>query len=280
VSNTMISSSLIIRILFYLITVMLALVILSPFYFVLTNSVKSYSEIILDASAMPESLNLSNYREGIERVRFGQVFLNSLVVTVLGIGGMAVFGSMAAWKLARVRSRVSGIMYASYIIAMVIPFQAIMIPLVVVANRFNMLNPMGLSVLYWAFGMPLTVFLYRGYFNYVPIEFDESAMLDGCNDFQLFWRILFPQLKTMTTTVMILQSLWVWNDFLLPLLILQHERDFYTIPLGINSFFGVYKAQWDMALPILVLGMIPLIAFFLSAQKYIVQSIASSGLKG
>lgn len=268
------------RILFYIITVVVALIILSPFYFVLTNSVKSYSEIILDASAMPETVNFSNYLEGMQRVRFGQVFFNSLVVTILGIGGMAILGAMAAWKLARVKTRLSGIMYGSYIIAMVIPFQAIMIPLVVVANRFNMLNPIGLSVLYWAFGMPLTVFLYRGYFNYVPVEFDESAMLDGCNDFQLFWRILFPQLKTMTTTVMILQSLWVWNDFLLPLLILQHDRDFYTIPLGINSFFGVYKAQWDMALPILVLGMIPLIAFFLSAQKYIVQSIASSGLKG
>jgi raffinose/stachyose/melibiose transport system permease protein len=274
------SLTLIPRAAFYLVTIILALLILSPFYFVITNSVKSYSEIIIDASAMPSELKLSNYPVGIEKVRFGQVFFNSLLITVLGIGGMAVFGSMAAWKLARVSSRVSTAMYATYIVAMVIPFQAIMIPLVVVANKFGMLNPLGLSVLYWAFGMPLTVFLYRGYFNYLPKEFDESAMLDGCNDFQLFWRILFPQLKTMTTTVLILQSLWVWNDFLLPLLILQHDRDYYTIPLGINSFFGVYKAQWDMALPILVLGMLPLILFFLFAQKYIVQSIAASGLKG
>ncbi len=268
------------RILFYLLTFLLAFIVLSPFYFVITNSVKDYSEIIIDAAAMPKEVELSNYSEGIEKVRFWKIFANSLLVTVLGIGGMAVFGSMAAWKLARVKSKISTIMYATYILAMIIPFQSIMIPLVTVANKFRMLNPVGLGVLYWGFGMPLTVFLYRGYFNYVPRELDESGMLDGCNDFILFWRILFPQLKTMTTTIVILQSLWVWNDFLLPLLILQHDRDYYTIPLGINSFFGVYKAQWDMALPILVLGMLPLITVFLIAQKHIVRSIAASGLKG
>jgi len=268
------------RILFFVLTFLLAIVVLSPFYFVLANSVKSYSEIILDAAAMPQEIALSNYQEGIEKVNFWQIFFNSALVTVLGIGGMVLFGSMAAWKLARVKSRVSMFMYATYILAMIIPFQSIMIPLVVVSSTFNMLHPIGLGVIYWGFGMPLTIFLYRGYFNYVPRELDESGMLDGCNDFTLFWYILFPQLRTMTTTIVILQSLWVWNDFLLPLLILQHDRDFYTIPLGINSFFGVYKAQWDMALPILVLGMIPLIAAFLVAQKHIVRSIAASGLKG
>lgn len=268
------------RILFFVLTFLLAIVVLSPFYFVLANSVKSYSEIILDAAAMPTELRFSNYQVGIERVNFWQIFFNSALVTVLGIGGMVLFGSMAAWKLARVKSRVSMFMYATYILAMIIPFQSIMIPLVVVSSTFQMLNPIGLGVIYWGFGMPLTIFLYRGYFNYVPRELDESGMLDGCNDFALFWNILFPQLRTMTTTIVILQSLWVWNDFLLPLLILQHDRDYYTIPLGINSFFGVYKAQWDMALPILVLGMIPLIVAFLIAQKHIVRSIAASGLKG
>ena len=264
---------------FYVLTFLLALVVLSPFYFVLANSVKDYSEIIFNAAAPPTQLKLSNYVVGVQRVNFWQLLYNSGLITVLGIGGMCILGSMAAWKMARVRSRVSTIMYASYILAMIIPFQSIMIPLVVVAVEFNMLHPPGLGVIYWGFGMPLTVFLYRGYFNYVPKELDESGMLDGCNDFVLFWRILFPQLRTMTTTIIILQSLWVWNDFLLPLLVLN-RRKYYTIPLGINSFLGIYKAQWDMALPILVLGMIPLVTAFLIAQKHIVRSIAASGLKG
>ncbi len=268
------------RVVFYVVTLLFALVVLSPFYFVLVNSVKSYGEIIIDAAALPTELKFSNYAVGVERVNFWLAFYRSLFITVIGLGGMAIFGSMAAWKLARVKSRVSTFMYATYILAMIIPFQSIMIPLVVVAHNFRMLNPLGLAILYWGFGMPLTIFLYRGYFNYVPRELDESGMLDGCNDFVLFWRILFPQLRTMTTTIVILQSLWVWNDFLLPLLILQHDRSFYTIPLGINSFFGIYKAQWDMALPILVLGMLPLITAFLFAQKNIVRSIAASGLKG
>ena len=265
--------------LFILLTLLLGIATLLPFYFVLTNSVKSYSEIILDAAAMPKSLLLNNYVKGIREVQFWQLFRNSLCVTVLGIGGMCVLGSMASWKIARVKSRVSTFMYATYILAMIIPFQSIMIPLVVVSVKFHMLNPTGLAVLYWGFGMPLTVFLYKGFFNYVPRELEESGRLDGCNDFVLFWYILFPLLRTITATIVILQSLWVWNDFLLPLLILT-KRQFHTIPLGINRFFGTYKAQWDMALPILVLGMIPLVAGFLLAQKHIVKSIASSGLKG
>jgi raffinose/stachyose/melibiose transport system permease protein len=267
------------RVLFFVLTFLLAVIVLSPFYFVLTNSVKSYSEIIFNAARLPQELMFSNYAVGIERVRFWQLFFNSLYVTVLGIAGMCLLGSMAAWKMARVKSRTSTLMYASYILAMIIPFQSIMIPLVVVAVNLSMLNPTGLGIIYWGYGMPLTVFLYRGYFNYVPRELDESGMLDGCNDLVLFWRILFPQLRTMTTTIIILQALWVWNDFLLPLLILN-KRAFYTIPLGINSFFGIYKAAWDMALPILVLGMIPLVTVFLMAQKHIVRSIAASGLKG
>jgi raffinose/stachyose/melibiose transport system permease protein len=267
------------RILFYIVTLAMGLVVLMPFYFVFTNSLKSYSEIILDASSLPRELLFSNYALGIEKVNFWRLFGNSVYITVFGLAGMCVLGSMAAWKMARVKSRASTLMYASYILAMIIPFQSIMIPLVVVSVKFGMFNPTGLSVLYWGFGMPLTIFLYKGYFNYVPRELDESGRLDGCNDFVLFWRILFPQLRTMTSTVVILQSLWVWNDFLLPLLILN-KREFHTIPLGINRFFGAYKAQWDMALPILVLGMIPLVAAFLSAQKHIVRSIASSGLKG
>jgi len=265
--------------LFYILSLALAIVILMPFYFVIANSVKSYSEIILDASALPQKVLFSNYSKGIDTVHFWNLFFNSLYITVLGIGGMSLLGSMASWKLAREKTKISSFMYATYILAMIIPFQSIMIPLVVVSVKFNMLNPSGLGILYWGFGMPLTIFLYKGYFNYVPHSLDESGRLDGCNDFQLFWYILFPQLRTMTSTIIILQSLWVWNDFLLPLLILN-KRDFHTIPLGINRFFGTYKAQWDMALPILVLGMIPLIAGFLIAQKHIVRSIAASGIKG
>ena len=269
----------IIRIVFYTASLILALVILMPFFFVIMNSFKNYSEIIINASALPEKITIRNYLKGIDQVHFWTLLGNTVFITIFSLGGMVVLGSMAAWKMARTKSKVSSIMYASYILAMIIPFQSIMIPLVVVASKLNMLQTAGLSILYWGFGMPLTIFLYKGYFNYVPQSLEESAKIDGCHDFTLFWKILFPQLRTMTSTIIILQSLWVWNDFLLPFLILIKKKH-HTIPLGINSFFGVYKAQWDMALPILVLGMIPLVVGFLIAQKHIVRSIASSGLKG
>lgn len=267
------------KLLFYILTLMLGTVILMPFFFVLINSVKDYGEIIINAAALPKEMKMSNYAAGIEQVNFWRLLVNSLFVTIFGIGGMCIFGSMAAWKMARIKSAASSLMYATYILAMIIPFQSIMIPLVVVSTNFGMLHPPGLAVLYWGFGMPLTIFLYRGYFNYVPKELDESGRMDGCGDSVLFWRILFPQLRTITTTIIILQSLWVWNDFLLPFLILI-KKNHHTIPLGINRFFGIYKAQWDMALPVLVLGMVPLVTAFLLAQKHIVKSIASSGLKG
>lgn len=267
------------RILFFAATLILALVVLMPFFFVIMNSFKTYGDIIINASAFPQNMTFGNYLKGIEKVHFWKLLGNTVYITIFSIGGMIIFGSMASWKMARIKSRSSSFMYATYILAMIIPFQSIMIPLVVVAAKLKMLHASGLSILYWGFGMPLTIFLYKGYFNYVPRSLEESAKLDGCSDFILFWRILFPQLRTMTSTIIILQSLWVWNDFLLPFLILI-KKTHHTIPLGINSFFGIYKAQWDMALPILIMGMIPLVIGFLFAQKLIVRSIAASGLKG
>jgi raffinose/stachyose/melibiose transport system permease protein len=253
---------------------------LIPFYFITVNSFKTFGEIVLDPAALPASLQWKNYTLAMKQVNFPKVFLNSIMVSVCGVSGMVVLGSLAAWKLARVSHWVGSIMFTCYVAAMVIPFQSVMIPLVKVSASLNLIDSIpGLVLIYLGFGQPFTVFLYHGFVKGVPLELEESARLDGCADVRLFVAIVFPLLKTITITVIILQTLWVWNDFLLPSLIL-YKRDLHTIPLGINRFFGQYKNQWDKALPTLVLSMLPIVIFFLTLQKHMIKGISDGALKG
>lgn len=163
---------------------------------------------------------------------------------------------------------------------MVIPFQSIMIPLVRVASELNLMDSRtGLIICYFGFGVSLNVFLYHGFIKSIPKEIEESATVDGCTPYGVFWKIIFPLLKPMSVTVILLNSLWIWNDFLLPLLVLN-SPDLRTIPLATFAFFGQYTKQWDLALAALVLGVIPIILFFLSMQKYIIEGITAGSVKG
>jgi raffinose/stachyose/melibiose transport system permease protein len=255
-------------------------IFLVPFYFITTNSFKTFGEIVLDPAALPAALQWKNYSLAIRQVNFPQVFTNSVIISVGSVLGMVVLGSLAAWKLARVSHLVGSVMFTCYVAAMVIPFQSVMIPLVKVSSSLDIIDSLlGLILIYFGFGQPFTVFLYHGFIKGVPLELEESARLDGCSDTRLFIAIVFPLLKTITITVIILQTLWVWNDFLLPSLIL-YKKDLHTIPLGINRFFGQYKNQWDKALPTLVLSMLPIIVFFLALQKHMIKGISDGALKG
>ncbi len=266
-------------VLFFLLIV-LALVFLLPFYFITINSVKSFSEIIKTPASLPTSIRMENYRIAIRQVSFFQMLFNSLFITAFSVSLMVLFGSPAAWKLVRVPSKISTIFFTLYVAAMVIPFQSVMVPLVKVASEAQLLDSrLGLIFIYVGFGQSFTVFLYHGFIKTVPYELEESALLDGCSDARLFFSIVFPLLKTITVTIIILQTLWVWNDFLLPSLIL-YAKDLQTIPLSINRFFGQYKNQWDKALPTLVMGILPIVIFFLSLQRFMIQGIAEGAVKG
>jgi len=191
-----------------------------------------------------------------------------------------LLGSMAAWRLVRRPHRVSSIIFILFVSAMVIPFQSVMIPMVKVANTLGLMNSLpGVIIIYFGFGIPLTVFLLHGYVKSVPKELEESAYIDGCSTFQSFFLIVLPLMRTMVVTVIIVQTLWIWNDFLLPLLVLFKES-IRTIPLGIFSFFGQYMNRWDWALSTLIMGMIPIIIFFLFLQKYIIRGITAGSVKG
>jgi len=259
---------------------LLALLFLAPFYFVGVNSVKSFGDILSNAAAWPETFRFDNYARVWDIMRYPRAFLNSLAITVFANAGLAVISAMAAYRIVRYPSRFNKTLLFLFVAAMVIPFQSIMIPLVKVASFVGIMNSIwGLVAAYFGFGVSLSVFLFQGFLKSIPREIEESAVVDGTNAYGVFWRIVFPLLRPMTVTVVLLNSLWTWNDFLLPLLFL-YDADLRTIPLAIYSFFGQYTKQWDMALAGLVLGVAPIVAFFLLMQRHIVAGIAAGSVKG
>jgi raffinose/stachyose/melibiose transport system permease protein len=258
---------------------MLGLLFLVPFYFVLINSVKGFSEILIDAAALPKEVLFSNYAKVWEIISFQDAFLNSLIITVLSVAGIVVISSMAAWKMVRTPGKLSKTLFIFFVSAMVIPFQTVMIPLMKLGGMLGIMNSIpGIVVMYFGFGVSLSLFLYHGFVKTIPAEIEESARIDGCSQFGVFWRIVFPLLKPITVTVIILNTLWIWNDYLLPLLVLQ-DAGLRTIPLATSSFFAQYTKQWDMGLAALVLGIAPVIVFFLFLQKHIIKGIAAGSIK-
>jgi raffinose/stachyose/melibiose transport system permease protein len=257
-----------------------AVLFLGPFYFVVINSVKDYGDILRNAAALPTSIELENYVIGYQISNFLRAFLNSLYITSISLVFMVFVGATAAWRMVRRPHKFSKILFGLFVVAMVIPFQSVMIPLMRIVQVFNLLNSRnGLIVIYLGLGMPFTVFLLHGFARSVPLELEESAYLDGASTVRIFVSIVLPLLKSMLATVTILQAFWIWNDFLLPLLILFDNR-LQTIPIAIFGFFGQYTDQWDYALATLVMGIAPIVTFFIFMQRFIIRGVIAGSLKG
>jgi len=260
--------------------ILVAIVFLVPFYFVLTNSFKSFAELSQNATSLPKAFSFHNYEEVWKIMKFPKVFLNSLIITVASNIGLVVISSMAAYRMVRNNTLVNRLLLLLFVAAMIIPFESIMIPLVKLAGMIGFLNETwGVILCYFGFGVSLNLFLYHGFVKSIPVEVEEAAIVDGSSVFGLFWRIVFPLLKPITVTIVLLNSLWIWNDFLLPLLIISGPET-RTIPLATYSFFGQYMKQWDLALAALTLGVVPIILFFLGMQKHIIEGITAGSVKG
>lgn len=261
-----------------IISLALGLLYLSPFYIILINAFKTKKELFQSTLALPTKWGFDNFTEAFERLNFLKALGNSLFVTVASVIVIIIFTSMAAWMLERTKSKASTIIFYLFISAMLIPFQAVMLPLVRVLGKLNLLNLGGIIFMYLGFGTSLSVFLYHGFLKGIPKELDEAAMIDGCNKFQTFWKIIFPLLKPISITVAILNTVWIWNDFLLPSLVINKPAT-QTIPLRTFFFFGEYTKQWHLALAGLILAIIPVIIFYFLAQKHIIKSITAGSIK-
>jgi raffinose/stachyose/melibiose transport system permease protein len=263
-----------------IVLIIIGLLFLVPFYFLLVNSVKSLGDILSNAASWPAVFNWSNYEKAWELTRFPQALRNSFIITIASIILIALFSAMAAYRMVRADTRFNRILFMMFVAAMVVPFQSIMIPLLQMVKFLGIGDSIpGLVLCYLGLGVPLSIFLLHGFIKSIPLEIEEAAVVDGANPHGVFWRIVMPMLKPMLVTVIILNSLWVWNDYLLPSLILQ-SQELRTIPIATFSFFGQYTKQWDLALPTLVLGITPIVVFFLFMQRYIVEGIAAGSVKG
>lgn len=261
-----------------LVALLLAVVYLFPFSIVLMNSFKGRIEVLRDPLAFPTEFNLSNYLEAWDRMTYPSAFINSLIVTALALLILTILPAMLAFYLSRFKSWFTRLIFTLLIVSMIIPFQALMIPFVSIYGRLDMLNSRAALVyFYLGFGVSLSTFLYHGFIQGIPLALDESAAIEGANKFQIFWRVVFPLLRPITTTVLILNALWIWNDFLLPSLVLfQGSR---TLPLMTYSFYGQYTSQYGQAMAGLVLSTLPIIVFYIFLQRNILSGITEGAVK-
>lgn len=258
--------------------IILGLIWLSPFYLMIVNSFKTKREMFEDTLKLPGGFNFDNYIEAFTELNFLQTFMNSVLITVVSVLVIIVFSSMAAYALSRNKSKISSFIFFMFVAAMLIPFQSVMIPLVTIFGKLEMLNRAGIIFMYLGFGASLSIFLYHGTLNSIPKSLDEAATIDGANRFQIFWYIIFPMLKPITVTVAILNTIWIWNDYLLPSLVINQEG-METIPLKMFFFFGEYTKQWHLALAGLTIAIIPVIIAYFFAQREIIKGISEGAVK-
>lgn len=268
-----------------IVVVALCLCWLFPVYIILVNSFKSRSELYENVLSFPKEFSFQYYAEAMDKMNFLRAFGNSLLVTIVSILILVVLASMTAWMLVRTDNKLSKILFNVFVATMLIPFQTLMMPLMQEMGwiRDTLKIPMidtlgGLIFMYVGFGASMAVFLYHGFVKSVPVALEEAATIDGCNKFGVFWKIVFPMLKPTTMTVVILDVIWIWNDYLLPSLTLTSKAN-RTIPLSTFSFFGQFTIQWNMAMAGLMLTIIPVIILYLCAQKYIIKGVAAGAVK-
>lgn len=263
----------------------MACIWLFPVYIVFVNSFKNRAELYENMLGLPSSFSFEYYEKAMKKMKFFNALGNSVFVTVLSILFIVVLASMCAWMLVRVNNIISKIVFNILVATMLIPFQTLMMPLMQEMGwirdtlHIPMLdNKLGLVYMYIGFGASMAVFLYHGFVKSIPISLEEAATIDGCNKFGVFWKIVFPMLKPTTMTVIILDVIWIWNDYLLPSLVLSSKAN-RTIPLSTFSFFGQFTIQWNMAMAGLTLTIIPVVIFYLCAQKYIIKGVAAGAVK-
>lgn len=255
------------------------LLFISPFFVILLNSFKENKEITSKPFGLPSSFNMDNFATAFEKMNYVHAFFNSLIITVCSVVMIALFASMTAHYFVRNKSRLNQATFMMMVAAMIIPFQAIMIPLVQIYGSLNLMNSKGaLIYLYIGFGSSLAVFIYHGFIKSIPKELEEAAMMDGCSLLQTFFKIVLPVLIPTTVTIAILNVLWIWNDFLLPSLVLI-EGVHRTLPLSTFYFYGTYTADYGPLMASLLLTIFPVVVVYLFAQKYIIQGVMQGSIK-
>lgn len=268
----------------YIVLGLFTLFFISPVFIVLVNSFKSNLFIIDNPFMLPSNesfAGINNYLNGFREISFFRPFFITLFITVFSTALIIIVSSMFSWYVYRVRNKWTKIVSYLIIFSMIVPFQMVMYSLTYVADILNLSNPFGIIILYVGFGAGLSVFTYTGYMKNIPIEVEESALIDGCNPLKLFFLIIFPLLKPISITISVLNIMWIWNDYLLPYLVLGTGK-YATLPVSIQqSMKGLYgDVDWGSFMAMIMLTIIPVIVFYFMSQKYMTKDINSGAVKG
>ena len=272
----------ILNIIFFLLLCAFAAVFIFPVAVILINSFKAKFSISQSPFTIPtgnDFVGLSNYTTGISSTGFPSAFGWSLFITLFSIAAIIIFTSMCAWYIVRVKTAYTSVLYYALVFSMIVPFQMVMFTMSKTANVLHLDNPLGIILIYLGFGAGLSVFMFTGFIKTVPLGIEEAATIDGCSPFETFWLVVFPILKPTAITVAILNSMWIWNDYLLPYLVIG--GDYRTIPIAVQYLKGGYgSVDMGALMAMLVLSVIPVIVFYLSSQKYIIKGVAAGAVKG
>ncbi|MBQ7184076.1 MAG: carbohydrate ABC transporter permease [Clostridia bacterium] len=273
-----------------IVTLILFILFMMPFVIVVLNSMRTNTEIINQPVGFPADPGqfFTNLRDIWTNPTFNflAALRDSVIITVLSLAVISIFSAMAAWVLVRNKTRWSTVLFMSYVAAMVIPFQVVMFPLLTWFRTVGdflhipmLRSYQGIIFAYLGFGEAMSIFIFHGFIKGVPLELEEAADIDGCTRAGTFFRIVLPLLQPVFVTVLVLNGLWIWNDYLLPLLVLGASGSIRTIPLAVQGFNGAYVKQWHLIMASTLLAMLPIVILYLFAQKYIVKGMVDGSIK-
>lgn len=262
---------------------LLSALFLFPIYLVIINSFKSKFNIVGTPFEFPNEdtfVGIENYINGIQSSGIVGAFFRTLFITVASVLAIVVFTSMTAWYITRVKSKFNKIVYYLFLFSMIVPFQMVMFTMTSVCINLGINNVIGIIPVYLGFGSGLSVFMFSGFVKSLPKEIEEAAMIDGCSPLKTFFMVVFPMLKSTAITVAILNAMWIWNDFLLPYLLLGSTDKTLSVAIQLTMQGAYGSIDWGGFMAMLVLAIIPIIAFYLVCQKYIIKGVIDGAVKG
>lgn len=263
----------------YILLFVLLILFMMPFYLMILNSFKTTQQFINSPFSFPEKINIINYISAFVKMKYLNGFGNSIIITLVSVVFILLTSSMAAYFLVRHKWRINKIIFAVLVASMIIPFQAIMIPLVSIYGRLHLMNNKWVLIyMYIGFGQAFAIFILHGFIKNIPQELEEAALMDGCNKIQTFFFVVLPLLKPAMLTLLILDVLWIWNDYLLPSLILLSPSE-RTLPLSTYSFFTSYSVDFAPLMAGIILTIIPVLIVYLFSQKQILKGIVQGAIK-
>ena len=263
----------------FAVCILLAFVFVFPIIILLLNSFKSLKEIYVSVLSLPYALNFDNYRQAFSELDYFRSIRNSLTVTITVTAANVLCCSMAAWVLVRYKTRTSAIIFTAFSVAILVPFQCVMLPLLSLMGKLHLINMPGLMLVNLGFGSSMSIILFHGFIKNVPAELEEAAAIDGASQVRVFFTIVTPLIRGISATVAILCVMSLWNDYLLPSLTIN-KKGLQTLPLKTFLFFGAYTKKWNLGSAALVMAIVPVVIFYVCCQKYIVKGVTEGAVKG